>query len=420
MFNKLRNNLALFNGIVLVLFVILFIGSIWLIADKGAAFLIDKGLTAIAAQVEDLNTIPPKPHPIPDEKGRLRRADHVNYIFRDETITVTTSSEPDEDIIAATRALAQNTLETQKASKETIEVDGNMLRIYSVPFHKNQQNGIVQTYFNMDLIMYFLTTFFSRLLFLGLIAAIAAGIIGWLLAGRALFPIKKSWQKQKDFVADASHELRTPLTIIQSNLDVVLNDPESTIDNNMKWLQNAYSETENMGKLINDLLLLAQIDASEIELNYKLLDISEAASMVGEKMGPAFINKSIYFANEISSGIYIYGDEIRIRQLMMILLDNALKYTPQGGKVKLQVKKDTDNAKIIVSDTGTGISEEDKERIFDRFYRADKARSRSQGGTGLGLSIAHWIVETHKGKIIVKSRPGTGSSFIVEFPGTGK
>jgi len=225
-----------------------------------------------------------------------------------------------------------------------------------------------------------------------------------------------SWQQQEEFVANAAHEIRTPLTVIQTNLDVVLSSPDTKIAENMKWLDNAYTETEHMGRLISDLLLLAQVDGSEIKLDNKAFDLSALLIEISIQMEPVAQNQDLLFLWEIDPGMILKGDKWRIRQLFMILLDNSFKYTPPGGNVKITARRSRDKIEILVQDSGIGISKEDRERIFERFYRADKARSRTQSGTGLGLSIAQWIIHVHRGSILLQSELGSGSCFTVILP----
>jgi two-component system sensor histidine kinase CiaH len=229
-------------------------------------------------------------------------------------------------------------------------------------------------------------------------------------------PVKVAWQRQKEFIANVSHELRTPLTVIESNLDVVIADQEGNIKGNNVWLDNAYSEAKNMGKLISDLLLLARIDAREIQFKDNEFDLSGLLHDIAFQFTPLFQNKDIDFSWIIEPNVRMYGDEARIGQMVKVFLDNASKYTFEDGKVKMEMRKGVNTVEILVADNGIGFDDAEKENIFRRFYRIDKARSRKQGGTGLGLAIADWIVKEHKGTIQVSSKPGKGSIFKVIFP----
>lgn len=249
------------------------------------------------------------------------------------------------------------------------------------------------------------------------LAGAALTLLGSLfMANRALIPIKTSWGRQKDFVADASHELRTPLTVIQTNLDIVRGSPTDTIESQMHWLDNIKAESEFMTKLIDDLLFLARTDSHQQLMNKDYFPLSSALKEVLTSFEPLASRNEIKITSLIEPQINFNGDQTRIKQLAAILIDNAIKYTPPGGEINLELKDLNNNVEITVSDTGEGIDQEHLDKIFNRFYRVDKARSRDSGGTGLGLSIAEWIVKEHKGVIKVKSSPGKGTTFSLIFP----
>ncbi len=242
-------------------------------------------------------------------------------------------------------------------------------------------------------------------------------ICGYFIAGRAMIPIVNNMEKQKEFVADASHELRTPITIVRTNLDLVMSSPEDDVASQLVWLENAYKETERMEKLITDLLFLARTDLKQAELDMQKTDVNEILEDMYFSVYPSANEKEIdieFFYDE--SEPCILADRSKIEQLMLIILDNAMQYTPRGGKVSVVTEKSGTNVLISISDTGIGISDEDIDKIFDRFYRADKARSRRQGGTGLGLSIAKWIVDIHHGTIRASSVLSEGTTIEISFP----
>jgi signal transduction histidine kinase len=236
------------------------------------------------------------------------------------------------------------------------------------------------------------------------------------MAGRAVKPIKAAWEKQKNFVADASHELRTPLSIMQTNLELVMENKAETVESQTKWLENVYLENKHMTKLVSDLLLLARADSDQKLLEMKSFSMSIAAEEAATPFIPVAEEKEVKINLSIASDVSFFGDESRIKQLLVILLDNAVKYTPPGGRVSLVLESNKDNIQMLVTDTGEGISKENLEKIFERFYRVDKARSSETGGIGLGLSIAGWIVKEHHGTINVGSTLGKGTTFKITFP----
>lgn len=252
----------------------------------------------------------------------------------------------------------------------------------------------------------------------GIISLALTFIASLYIAGRSLIPIKNSWQQQRYFIADASHELRTPLSVIQTNLEVVRCNPNETVKSQTKWLENIQAESRHMTKLIDSLLFLARADSKQNILEKSTFVINPVIKQVVHMFQPLASAKNIHLEFVSISPINFYGDETRIRQLITILTDNAIKYTPSGGKVEIDLKKQGNTIEIRVSDTGEGIAKENIDKIFQRFYTVDKARSRQNGGNGLGLSIAEWIVKEHGGTISVASTPGKGTTFQISFPKT--
>lgn len=236
------------------------------------------------------------------------------------------------------------------------------------------------------------------------------------LADRALIPIKKSWERQKNFVADASHELRSPLAVMQTNLELVMGNKEETVESQTKWLENLQTENRRMAKLVNDLLLLARADSDQQLMDKKLFPLDETVKEAVASLKPVAARKNIQLELKQDDRIDFFGDEDRLKQLTVILIDNALKYTSSGGHAAVSLRKHDSHVELFVTDNGEGIDSKHLDKIFERFYRVDKARSRDCGGTGLGLSIADWIAKEHKGSITVSSTPGKGSTFKVQFP----
>ncbi len=248
-----------------------------------------------------------------------------------------------------------------------------------------------------------------------------------------LAELQEAYQHQQRFVADASHELRAPITSIRCNLDLLAKAPDLAPGEAAAALTDARAEADRMGRLVNDLLTLARADsiAQEIESNgyikihessqkidldslmlevyrqYRALDEHDLDS--AKTQGPRIILQDITPAQ-------VYGDADKLKQALVALLENALKYTPYEGTVTLSLTIRDGNALISVCDTGIGIAPEDLPHIFERFYRADPARSRDRGGSGLGLAIVKSIVEEHGGSISVESTPGKGSAFCLRLP----
>jgi two-component system, OmpR family, sensor kinase len=219
--------------------------------------------------------------------------------------------------------------------------------------------------------------------------------------------LEQAYRAEQRFVGDASHELRAPLTAIQANLELLERRPDMPAAERREAVAEASREARRLTQLVADLLALARADAgvalrrAPVELDRLLLDVlSEVRHLVrGQRLS----------VGELEPGV-VAGDENRLRQLLVILLDNALKYTPAGGEVVVGLARTGGRAELTVSDTGVGIPPDELPRVFERFYRADRARTRDPGGTGLGLPIARWIVEQHGGVIALESEPGRGTT----------
>ncbi|HJV47376.1 MAG TPA: ATP-binding protein [Bacillota bacterium] len=254
-----------------------------------------------------------------------------------------------------------------------------------------------------------------------LLFALVAIVISHFMSKRSMKPIIQSYRRQQEFVADASHELRTPLSVMLSSIDTL--ELEEHIEQDpfsFNVLSNMKDEVKRMTKLVGDLLTLARSDSGDIELAKSSFDFSFYAHKIIQTFLPLASSKQIHLQLDVPETLVILGDLDRLTQLVYILLDNAIKYTPENGEVKLRLfiehVKHRELLYMIVKDTGIGIDSEDHDRIFDRFYREDKARSRQLGGHGLGLAIAKWIVDAHQGRIRVSSKIGTGTTFTIIIP----
>jgi heavy metal sensor kinase len=229
--------------------------------------------------------------------------------------------------------------------------------------------------------------------------------------------LENSFKEQQRFIADASHELRTPLAVLRGETEVALGKTR-TIEEYQQSLSLIQDEAERLSRIVEDLFILARqpintraaLNKEWVSLNDAVRDCARAAQVLAVRKGVRLkLEKD-------SPSIALNGDEELIRRLILNLLDNAVKYTPAGGEISLALGRQNGSAEIVVRDTGIGIPEAAQPRVFDRFYRVDKARARAMGGAGLGLSIAQWIVEAHGGAITIASTPGQGSTFTVMLP----
>jgi two-component system, OmpR family, sensor histidine kinase CiaH len=247
------------------------------------------------------------------------------------------------------------------------------------------------------------------------IGFICAVLAGYFLAGRALVPIKKAWQKQQQFVSDASHELRTPLAVIQAKTDLLFRSPSASIKEKIIDVSTISNESRRLSKLVTNLLILARSDSDQIEIHKQVFRLDQLLGEIIVQFEEivTYQGKSLFL--DAPEQVTFMADKERIHQLIVILLDNAIKYTKEGGEITLSCHQSHSSIFLRVKDTGMGIAEKDIPKIFDRFYQSDKARTGSEG-TGLGLSIGQWIIDKHHGKVKVASSIGNGTQIEIIFP----
>lgn len=277
--------------------------------------------------------------------------------------------------------------------------------------------GVIYTGIDLTAQHHVLEVYMVISIILSFIFLILSAFIGHYLAGKTMVPIMQSFARQREFVADASHELRTPLSVLQSSLEVIEAEEENRLnDFSRQVVVDMKDEVGRMSKLVADLLTLARADSGTLELNREAFDLRVVAEQVERSFQPVVAKKEQTFTFHGPESMPVYADRERITQLLYILLDNAMKYTPEKGSISLEIATSAKGVQLVVQDNGVGMTPQQAERIFDRFYRVDKGRSREMGGTGLGLSIANWIVNAHGGTIQVQSNVGKGSIFTVTLP----
>ncbi len=289
------------------------------------------------------------------------------------------------------------------------------------------------------------------------IGLLLAGVGGWLLARRALRPVDRmaetarrisaehlaarledtgardelsrlaqtlnemlerldtSFRQTRQFSADASHELQTPLTILKGEIEVALRQPRSP-EEYQEVLKSALEEIDRVARLVESLLLLARADAGVLRMDLRPVDLAQLVEDVYAQTKTLADRRGVALFIAALEPLSVQGDNERLRRVLLNLVENGIKYTPSGGRITISLQRDEDRVSLRVTDTGIGLSPEDREKIFERFYRSPRARSLDEGGAGLGLCIARSIVEAHGGKIQVESSPGIGSTFIVLLP----
>lgn len=421
MFKKLRNRFLILNLVIISVMLLISFTSIYAITHKNIYTQIDMDLDKLSGN-DDKGNKPKINGDMPNDKqmdapqndftkgqGPMER-----YAFTVTTdgnwnklSTFSRFSISDEFYESAKKAAIN-----KKVNRGYISVDdtdlafvinhtsgGYNLYFLDITFQKNTLRSLIYTFtivaFFMLIIIFLISRFF---------------------ANRSIQPIKEAFDKQKQFIADASHELKTPLTVINTNVDVLLSNKDDLIHNQSKWLYYIKSEAERMNKLTSDLLYLAQVDYSDVKMIFSDFNLSEAVEHIILTMEGVVFENNIALHYDIEPNLIVSGNIEQLKQVIMIFLDNAIKYTDKKGKINLVLNKAHNKINLSVTNTGKGIPEEHISKIFNRFYRTDKSRARDSGGYGLGLSIAKAIVEQHNGKISVKSIVDKETTFTIELP----
>ncbi len=263
-----------------------------------------------------------------------------------------------------------------------------------------------------------LNRFLYFLLGIGWVSVILLGFGSWWIAGRSLTSHQKAWDNQQTFIANASHELRTPLTLIRASADAAKRQKNLNIKTR-GFLDDVILETDHMAKLVEDLLLLTRLDSRKLVFYFSKISMSEMLENIHRQFNRIAEVDSIDFAVK-AKNVDFYSDPVRLRQILIILLDNAFTHTPPGGKIQLSVAQDQRNILFTVQDTGVGIPPEHLPHVFDRFYQVKSDRGGEDHGSGLGLSIAKSLTEALNGRIELISQPGKGTRVIVSLPFTDK
>lgn len=245
-----------------------------------------------------------------------------------------------------------------------------------------------------------------------------SAVIGfyYIYSQKAIQPVKQSFERQQELIANASHELKTPLTIVRTNLELIGSDPSATVGDNAKWLESAEYQVGRMHSLILDMLDLTRIDATKAMVERPPIAINEIVEGMMLSFEATCYEKSIELSYASQDNIKVNADKAEIEKLISILLDNAIKYTPDNGSIKVEVQQQRKNAVLTFYNTGEGISQENIANIFDRFFKVDASHKETSNSFGLGLSIAKSIVQSLKGDIRCESEVGKYTKFVVELP----
>jgi signal transduction histidine kinase len=286
------------------------------------------------------------------------------------------------------------------------------IRVMSASVEVEDQTWVVQILQDRTEEQRVLATALLVLLLAGLVALLASVAFGWLYAGSALVPIRESLRRQREFAADASHELRTPIAIIRAGVDEVRRNHPDAARRIGRTIDDMEAEADRLTRLVDDLLILARADSGRLEMRDEAVDLADAAGDALQRLSARASLSGVHLRLEAAPS-EVSGDPDRLRQLFGILVDNALRHSPSGTTVDVEVRPDDRHAVATVQDYGRGIAAQDLPRVFDRFWRAADA---PPDGTGLGLAIARSIVEQHGGSISAENTSGVGARFSIRLP----
>ena len=337
----------------------------------------------------------PKEEPIPKSLGSI---DY--FVIMADKNGKYLNTENNDDMNAET---AQNYI--TKILEENI--DTGMVNSYQF-YQTSKPNGTLMVFTDKSYEMDMLRQLKRTTVIIGSIALVILSVLAYFLSKRSIQPIKTAFDKQKQFVSDASHELKTPLTVISANADVL----EGEIGDN-KWLKYIKAQTDRMSVLVNDLLNLTRLENNNSELERKYFNLSKAIINTALPFECQAFENNKKFEVNVDEDVMLSGSEKHIKQMAAIFIDNALKYSNEGGTVRVTLKKVGDRKMFSVYNTGEGLKEEETEKIFERFYRSDQSRNRATGGYGLGLAIAKSIIDKHKFKIHIMNQPGKSVCFVI-------
>ena len=271
-----------------------------------------------------------------------------------------------------------------------------------------KSNGTLMVFTDKSAEIDMLNKLMRTTIMIGILSIIALSAASYFLSGLIVRPIQEAFNKQKQFISDASHELKTPLTVISANADVLSGE----IGEN-KWLNYIQDQTDRMSVLVNELLNLTRLENNTSNFIMADFDLSQAITNTALPFECQAFESNKTFELNIVEGLHIVGSEQHIKQMAAIFIDNALKYSNEGGIVRVTLAKQGDKKMLYVYNSGKGIKESEKEKVFERFYRSDESRNRSTGGYGLGLAIAKSIIDRHKFKVHIENNEGRGICFVV-------
>jgi signal transduction histidine kinase len=311
--------------------------------------------------------------------------------------------------------LARQAGQEEEMVAATVDGPNGPVRVVSVPlFESGEVTAIIQAAQSRQVVWEIVVRLVFILVSVGLVALLLAGVGGLFISRRAMRPVRGAFHRQRTFVADASHELKTPLTLIRLDAEMVVREPTSP--RNRKVIQDQLSEIDRMNTLVSDLLVLARLDADKLGVSRETFDLAKIIAETADRFILRAAEEEVLLDIEVPGELPALGDPRRSGQILAALLDNAMRFTPSGGRVTVAGRSDDGRVEASVTDTGPGISPEHLPHVFERFYRADTARRRSSGGTGLGLAIARDLAAIQGGEVAVSNAKNGGASFTLSLP----
>jgi len=295
---------------------------------------------------------------------------------------------------------------------------GGRVRLFTYRVNTTSGAAVLQVGRSLDDQDRLLNQLISGLLVLGGVCVLGVGLVSWWLAGRSLDPAQRAWDRQQTFVANASHELRTPLTLLRASAEVARHGLEAQ-EPRYELLSDILQESDHMARLVDDLLLLSRLDTGRLKLERQPVDMAVLLGELGREMGRVANGRNVNLEVLQAQGAAL-ADATRLRQVLLGLLDNALRHTPAGGTITLAAFPEGGRIVCRVSDSGVGIAAHHLPHVFERFYRGEQDRSQAASGSGLGLAIAKGLVEAMHGQINLTSQPGQGTQVVLSLPAVGR
>ena len=343
------------------------------------------------------------------------KSDEFGWIALDRDGDVMDRNQTTTSLGLPSKELFQETLKEEEMVAATVQGTNGSARVVSMPMYESgEMVGVMQYARSLRRVQETVNELVLVLLPLVLGALGLAAVGGLYMARRAVRPVREAFERQRAFIADASHELKTPLTLIRVDTEVLqgnLQDPD-----NRELAEEVLAETDRMGTILSDLLTMARLDAGALEVARKPFDLSNLIEEETERFRVRATRKGVRLEVRAPDELLACGDPVRTGQILAALLDNALRFTPSGGSVEVNAYRQDGAVEATVADTGPGIPPEHLPRIFDRFYRAESARTREGGGTGIGLAIACGLARAQEGNLEAANAKDGGAVFRLKLP----